>query len=78
MIYLPDLLLEVQESKRRIIVTMPPTRFSAFFTVPEQTAVFASFDYARDDPDAAITCKDFVRRAEAVARTRARKLGWIF
>jgi hypothetical protein len=73
----PDLLVEVQESKRRLIVTMPPTRFSATFTVPQQTGVFARFDYVPDDADAPITIDEFSRRAEAVARTKARELGWL-
>ena len=72
-----DLILEVQESKRRIIVTLPPTRFSLTFTVPKQTGVFASFGYVPDDPDAAITSGEFSRRAEEVARSKAQILGWI-
>jgi len=77
MIDLTDFVLEVQQSKRWIIVTLPPTRFIQTFTVPKQTGVFASLDWARDDPDAAITLKEFSRRAEEVARSKAKVLGWI-
>ncbi len=77
MIDLTDFVLEVQESKRRIIVTLPPTRFSLTFTVPKQTGVFASFGYVPDDPDTDITLKEFSRHAEAAARKKALKLGWI-
>ena len=72
-----NLILEVQESKRRIIVTLPPTRFNQTFTVPKQTGVFASFDWGPDDPDADITDKQFSRYAEAAARSKARELDWI-
>ena len=72
-----NLILEVQESKRRIIVTLPPTRFERVFTVPKQTGVFACFDWGPDDPDADITSKEFSRYAEAMARSKARLLGWI-
>ncbi len=77
MIDLTDFVLEVQESKRRIIITLPPTRFKQVFTVPKQTGVFACFDWGPDDPDAAITLKEFSRRAEEVARSKAQILGWI-
>ncbi len=72
-----DFVLEVQESKRRVIVTLPPTRFSLTFTVPKQTGVFASFGYVPDDPDTDITIKEFSRHAEAAARSKARELRWI-
>ncbi len=72
-----DFVFEVQESLRWITVTLPPTSFIQTFTVPKQTGVFASFDFVRDDPDAAITSKEFSRRAEAAARSKAQKLGWI-
>jgi len=72
-----DLILEVQESRRWIIVTLPSKRFSITFTVPKQTGVFASFDWGRNDPDADITIKEFSRYAEAMARSKARVLGWI-
>jgi len=72
-----DFVFEVQESKRWIIVTLPPTRFIQTFTVPKQNGVFASLDWVRDDPGADITIKEFSRDAEAAARSKARELDWI-
>ncbi len=72
-----DFVFEVQESLRWIIVTLPPTRFIQTFTVPKQNGVFASLDWVRDDPDAAITSGEFSRDAEAAARSKARELDWI-
>jgi len=72
-----DFVFEVQESLRWITVTLPPTSFIQTFTVPKQTGVFASFDHVLDDPDADITIKEFSRRAEEAARSKARELDWI-
>jgi hypothetical protein len=70
-----ELEIEVHETLRRLIVTMPGTNYAMEFApVNDRLGVVSGF--GPDDKRAQISCLEFAALAEKAATEKARELGW--
>jgi hypothetical protein len=67
--------IEVRETLRRLIVTMPGTRYAMEFAQTDGRLGLVS-GFGRDDTKATITSRQFAALAEKAANEKARELGW--
>ena len=67
--------IEVRETLRRLIVTMPGTEYAMEFAQTERTLGLVS-GFGHDDRKAPITSRQFAALAENAAKDKARELGW--
>jgi hypothetical protein len=72
---IPDLQIEVQESLRRIVVTMPRTTYDATFGLITRGLCLLS-GFGPDDRKASIASHEFAEMARTAATEKARQLGW--
>jgi hypothetical protein len=71
----PKLEIEVRETLRRLIVTMPGTRYAMEFAQTDgRLGLVSGFGY--DDAKAPITSRQFAALAEKAAKEKAFELGW--
>ena len=71
----PKLEIEVREALRRLVVTMPGTRYGMEFADSNGRLGLMS-GFGRDDKKAPITAREFAVLAERAAREKALELGW--
>jgi hypothetical protein len=72
----PRLRLETHGSD--IVITMPGTSYQVTFRKPANgPGLGASHNVQDDDDHAPITRSEFLARAWAIAKDKARELGWI-
>jgi hypothetical protein len=67
--------VEVHETLRRLIVTMPGTRYAMEFAETDGRLGLVS-GFGLDDKKAAITSRQFAALAERAAQEKAQELGW--
>ena len=67
--------VEVRETLRWLIVTMPGTGYAMEFAQTDGRLELVS-GFGRDDTRAAITSRQFAALAEKAANEKARELGW--
>jgi len=72
---IPNLQIEVQETLRRIVVTMPRTTYDATFgQIARGLCLLGGF--GPDDHRASIASHEFAVMAKTAATEKARELGW--
>ena len=67
--------IEVRETLRRLIVTMPGTRYAMEFAQTDGRLGLVS-GFGHDDKTAPLTSRQFAALAENAAKDKARELGW--
>lgn len=67
--------IEVRETLRRLIVTMPGTRYAMEFAQTNGRLGLVS-GFGHDDKEAPITSRQFAALAEKAAKDKATELGW--
>jgi hypothetical protein len=72
---IPHLQIEVQETLRRIVVTMPRTTYNATFGLISRGLCLLS-GFGPDDRKASIASHEFAVMAGTAATEKARQLGW--
>jgi hypothetical protein len=71
----PKLQIEVREALRRLLVTMPGTRYSMEF-VDSNGRLGLMSGFGQDDKGVPLTAREFAGHAEKAAREKALELGW--
>src|SRR6476469_8396157 len=71
----PKLQIEVREALRRLVVTMPGTRYSMEFADNNGRLGLMS-GFGQNDKRDSLTAREFAGLAEKAARQKALELGW--
>jgi hypothetical protein len=71
----PKLQIEVREAVRRLVVTMPGTRYSMEF-VDNNGRLGLMSGFGQNDKRVSLTAREFAVLAEKAAREKTLELGW--